>query len=205
MIARWLGTSASCEMHEGVSAFEALDDCDLLVLMGLHWTGMTAEWAGSLPYHPLEDRHKQAFEAYIGSGRPVVSHHGAIASYDDWPRFGELIGFTWVWGETTHSPLDSHQVRVLPTGHPITAGVGDFDIYDELYYNIRIIPGLNPTSHAAAEWDGADHPMILTAEGGRIAGAGHTVYLANGHDLHAFESPEMCVLWTNTVRWLLDT
>ena len=82
-IASWLGDSYRCEFHDGVDAFDHLDHCDLLVLMGLHWTGMAP-----LVYRPMQARHKEAFERYVASGRPLLAHHGAVASYDDWPRFG---------------------------------------------------------------------------------------------------------------------
>jgi hypothetical protein len=45
--------------------------------------------------------------------------------------------------------------------------------------------------------------MVITADGGRVSGTGRMVYLANGHDLRAFESPALRKLWANAVRWLL--
>jgi type 1 glutamine amidotransferase len=202
-VASWLGPGYACEQREGRAAFDDLDGCDLLVLMGLHWTGMREAGAGSLPYEPLEERHRASFERYVASGRPLLCHHGAIASYDDWPRFGELAGFTWVWGVTSHSPIGEHRVRVLPTGHPVVAGVEDYALVDELYYDVRITPGLTPAVLAVAEWDAAERPTVLTAEGGRVAGAGRTIYLANGHDMRAFASPALRALWVNAVAWLL--
>lgn len=197
-IRRWLGDGYQCSIHDGVAAFEHLRETDLLVLMGLHWTGM-ADPATGLKYEPMRDSHKQAFEAYVASGRPIIAHHGAIASYDDWPRFGELVGFAWIWGKTNHSPVGDYLVRSLPTGHPIIAGVGDFRIHDELYYDIAIAPGLSVTNHAEAEFEGKHLPMVMTATGGRVSGAGKVAYLANGHDMKAFESPAMKTLWINAV------
>jgi type 1 glutamine amidotransferase len=203
LIASSLGDGYDCRLADGTAAFELLDECDLFVAMGLHWTGMNAEWAGNMTYTPLTSSHQAAFEAYVASGRPILAHHGGIASYDDWPRYGELLGFAWVWGVTTHSPLGDHTVRVLPTGHPLVAGVDDYTLFDELYYDVRIAPGLAPAVHAAAEWDGAARPMILSAEGGRVRGAGRTAYLANGHDLRAFACPAMAQIWRNAVAWAL--
>jgi uncharacterized protein len=203
LIADWLGAGYTCRILEGLNAFEALDACDLLVIMGLHWTGMDADWAGNLDYHPLEERHRRAFEAYVASGRPLLAHHGAVASYDDWPRFGELLGFTWIWGTTAHSPMGDYRVRVLPTGHPVVSGVDDYDIRDELYYDVAITLGLEPAVHAQAEWEGRRLPMVMTASGGRIEGAGRTAYLANGHDMEAFGCPALRPLWINAVNWLL--
>lgn len=199
-ILEWLGTGFTSEIHDGAEAFDHLAEADLLVLMGLHWTGIKD---CGMEYRPLNEERLRALEVYVASGRPLLVHHGAIASYDDRPRYGELLGFTWVWGTTQHSPIEDHTVRVLPTGHPIVAGVADFPIHDELYYDIRITEGMAPEVHAEAEWHDRNLPMIMTAHGGRVAGAGRTAYLANGHDMKAFESPAMRRIWTNAVRWLL--
>lgn len=202
LISNWLGDANDCRILESLSAFESLDDCDLLVLMGLFWTGMKPNTEGRSVHQPMQPRHREAFESYIVSGRPLLAHHGSVASYDDWPRFGELAGVTWVWGTTKHSPIDNHKVRVLGTGHPVIKGIADYTITDELYYDLKLTPGLNMAVHAEADWNGRSQPMVLTAEGGRAPGAGKLAYLANGHDMRAFECPAMKQLWCNTVEWL---
>lgn len=204
-ITSWLGDGLQYASYDGVDAFEYLDGCDLLVLMGLHWTGMSADWAGKLVYRPMQERHKSAYEDYIASGKPLLIHHGAIAGYADWPRFGELAGFTWVWGKTSHSAFGTHTVHVLHTDHPVVAGVKDYTLADELYYDVQITPGFNPAVHAEAAWEGRRVPMIFTGSGGRTSGAGRAVYLANGHDMKAFECSAMKTLWINAVNWLLKT
>ncbi len=203
VIAEWLGDDYVCEIRDGATAFDDLSACDVLVIMGLHWTDMSEDWAGSLTYHPLNERQKRSFEAYVASGRPILNHHGGIASYDDWPRFGALLGFTWIWGVTDHVPLGEHRVDVLPTGHPLVRGVRDYDIFDELYYDVQVTPGLQPAIHAWATSHERTVPMVLSAEGGRVAGAGRTVYLANGHDMGAFECGALRQLWLNSIDWLL--
>lgn len=203
VIQGWLGPDFDCATYDGVDAFMHLDDCDLLVIMGLHWTGMSADRSGNLVYRPMTLAHQHALEMYVASGRPVLCHHGSIASYDDWPRFGELIGFAWIWGVTSHSELGDHQVRILPTGHPVVAGVSNYTIHDELYHDVRIAPGMQVAVHAEATWQGRMLPMVFTGESGRTPGAGRTVYLANGHDMQAFACPAMKQLWNNAVRWLL--
>ena len=55
---------------------------------------------------------------------------------------------------------------------------------------------------ATSDFNGQALPMIQVFEGGRVDGAGKAVYLANGHDLKAFECPAMRKLWMNTVAWL---
>ncbi|MBX7245065.1 MAG: ThuA domain-containing protein [Candidatus Sumerlaeaceae bacterium] len=203
-ISAWLGSAYDCSVLDGAMAFDVLSSTDCFVLMGLHWSGMTADWCGNLTYNPPSESQKSAFEGYVASGRPLVIHHGAIGSYDDWPRFGELLGFTWIWDKTSHSPIGNYSVRVLETGSALVAGITDFQIHDELYYDIHITPSLNPKVHAEADYNGKALPMIMTAEGGRVSGAGRTVYLANGHDMEAFKCPAMKTLWTNALNWALE-
>lgn len=202
-IAGWLGDRFDYAWYDGVDAFDHLTDCDLLVLMGLHWRGMATDGSGKLPYRPMQEKHKKAFSQYVSSGRPLIAHHGAIASYDDWPLFGGLIGFSWVWELTTHSPMGDYHVRVLPTGHPVLAGVADYHLHDEVYYNVQVAAEFKPTIHAEVEWDGLCRPMVMTAHGGRIAGAGKVVYLANGHDMQAYQCPALRQLWSNAVQWCI--
>jgi len=197
LIAQWLGDRYACDLREGGAAFDDLEKVDLLVVMGLFWTGGEG-------YEPLSSARQQSFAAYVASGRPVLAHHGGIASYDDWPRFGELLGFTWVWGTTEHSPVGEWAVRVLPTGHAVVAGVSDFELTDELYFDVKVSDGLTPTAHAEADYADRKLPMVLTGEGGRTGGAGKTAWLANGHDMRAFAAPAMKQLWINATRWLTE-
>lgn len=215
-VADWLGADYACHSYDGLAAFEALDDADLLVLMGMHWAaGMTDDLGFGPHYQPMRAAHKTAFERYVASGRPLLVHHAAIFSYEDWPRFGELIGFQWQFDATRYAPVTEYQVTVEPTGHPIVAGVDDYMIVDELYVDVQITSGLNPQIHAAVyiqneiptEGNGhsraKDVPMVFTAEGGRISGAGKVVYLANGHDMQTFECAALQQIWLNAVDWLV--
>lgn len=108
-------------------------------------------------------------------------------------------------GVTNHSLIGEHRVTVVPSYHPLVADVHDYELYDEIYYNVQISKGQMPTELAHAQWEGQNHPMVMTLEGeaGRIVGAGRSVYLANGHDMQAFACPMLRQLWVNSVRWLM--
>ena len=196
-IIAWLGPDYACHMADSLAAFEHLSECDLLVLMGQHWTGFEGR------YRSPSEVHRRNFEKYVQSGLPILTVHGAICSFDDWPRFGELVGFTWTHGVTSHSPLGDYTVEIVRSGHPIVADLDDFTIHDELYYDVGITPGLDVQVHAEAPWEGKRLPMIFTARGGRMAGACKTAFLANGHDKQTYRCPAMEKLWLNAVRWCL--
>ncbi len=202
-ICEWLGGAYAYSVCDGIDAFEELDAADLFVPMGSHFTGMTAPDAGGLTYRRPTPAHKAAFERYVMSGKPLLVHHGGIVSYDDWSRFGELLGFTWVRGVTSHPPIGTFDIEVLGTGHPVVAGVESYTLTDELYHDVQFTAGLGPTVHAQAHYNRRALPMVMTAEGGRVEGAGKVVYLVNGHDLRAFECRALRQLWLNAVRWLM--
>lgn len=88
-IARWLGPDLACFFHHDKEIFEHLPQTDLLVVMGLFYSAEK----GSKPLSPSQDL---AISSYIGSGRPLLLHHGAAASYDDSEVFKRLIGINWV-------------------------------------------------------------------------------------------------------------
>jgi len=67
-----------------------------------------------------------------------------------------------------------------------------------------ITPDLDVTNHAATSFNDRQLPMIMTATGGRIEGAGKVAYLGNGHDMAAFTCPEMKRLWVDAVGWALE-
>jgi type 1 glutamine amidotransferase len=204
-----LDGSATVVCRDGAAAFDDLDGCDLFVAAGLHWTGLDSgahQWPDGVEqcaYHPPDPAQKQAFVNYVASGRPLLAWHGGTGSFDDWPEFGMLLGFRWVWGTTAHSPFGHWRVEIGSTGHPVVAGVEDYELDDELYYAVATPDGLDLDVHAAAPYDGVPRPMIVTAEGGRIPGAGRTAFLANGHDMRALESASFRRAIVNTIGWLL--
>jgi hypothetical protein len=68
---------------------------------------------------------------------------------------------------------------------------------------------MNAEMHAYAEFGPeqsrpAKFPMVITGTGGRIAGAGKTAYLANGHSMKTFECEALRPLWINALKWLLE-
>jgi len=204
-ISTWLGPRYNYEIVDGSEAFDSLDAVDLLVVMGLHWRGMEAEWAGQLAYKPLNVAQKENWRRYVASGRPVLAFHGGIASYDDWPEFSHLLGFCWDWKLTSHLCVETYEVNMGPEPHAITKDIPTFKAIDEIYVNIQVVPDLEIHVHAQTAFHGARFPLIISGYGGRITGAGKTLYLANGHDMRTFQAPEIRLIWQNSVKWLLET
>jgi type 1 glutamine amidotransferase len=95
-------------------------------------------------------------------------------------------------------------MRALDTGHATVREIGQYELEDEIYHTIAINADATPTVHSVVEWQGVLRPMVISLEGGRVQGAGRVVYLANGHDMKAYQCDAMRKLWVNSAGWLLE-
>jgi len=201
LISTWLDAHHRISVRHDVAAFADLEDVDLLVMMGMYWPGMSADWAGNMSYQPPSTTDKANFLRYCDSKRPMIIHHGAIGGHDDWDEFGQRLGVKWGWQRASHSPFQNHTIQIGPSAHPIIDGLTDFAIDDEIYYKLWMDETRNPTHHAWATWDGAQHPMLTTLDAS--ANVGQAIYIALGHNMRSMEPPAMRRIWHNAVNYLL--
>jgi type 1 glutamine amidotransferase len=85
-------------------------------------------------------------------------------------------------------------VQIEDRAHPITEGVDDFDVDDELY-----MLAWDPSVHVLAivEWYEKRLPVAWT----HTYGDGRVFYTALGHDERAFATPAFLRLLVNGARW----
>lgn len=214
--AEWLRQQVEQRGHamvydESLDLFEpdALARADLFILMGLSWTGMGAieasAWqapATPQPYRPLSDAQMQALLDYLAAGKPLWCHHAAICSFDDRPKLEEVFDGRWVWGRSDHPPIHEFTVRVVGPAHPLTVGLSDFQITDELYHH------LNGPQHSQilleADYEGRAWPLAWAGNyPTRKGGPARVAYTALGHDMRAYGSSALQRLTVNVVDWLL--
>ena len=197
LLSALLGERCWCRSAESLAAFEHLDECDLLVFLGMYYTG----WHGR--YRRPGELHKRALERYVASGRPVVLVHGAVGNYDDWPGFAQLVGFSWSKRTACFAPPGDYPMRVSSAIHAITHGVNDYTVYEAPPCDVSIAPDLQATVHVRAVWDDREIPVIITGQGGRVGGAGKSVLFGHGHDMRCLSHHAVRQLWVNLVEWCL--
>ena len=147
--------------------------------------------------------HSPALKETIEQGKPAVFLHHALGSYPRWSEYGELIGGRAYFGGDKIPGVPNTKflhdvwlhVSVADLHHPITAGLRDFDIYDETYKNYLVLPG----SHVLLE---TDHPSSDRAIGWTYtAGKSRVVYLQPGHGPQAFSHPIFETLVRRSLLW----
>ncbi len=121
---------------------------------------------------------QEALFEYVRSGRGYVSIHGADNAAKDWsPTWKEMLG-----GVFSHSGLPdgktrkgSFTVKIVDTSSPVTQGLKDFPIKDELYYHLQLMPDVQPL--ATIDYEGTAWPVAWT----RTFGTGRVFHTTMGH------------------------
>jgi type 1 glutamine amidotransferase len=205
-LARWLGDGFEWENRDGRKAFEDLEGVDLFIIAGLHFEGMSnSKRFTPMPYEPMTNEDIGAFRTYVSSGRPVLGFHGGIASYTEFAEFSQLIGFSWIWGVTAHTPVGTWPMQPANVDFSLARHLDAFETRDEIYYNVQVTPGMRDLRvHLMGLYHKMRTPLLLTAEGGRVEGAGKVAYFGLGHEMDSLDAPEVKELFKQTIQWLIQ-
>ncbi|MCC6418632.1 MAG: ThuA domain-containing protein [Gemmataceae bacterium] len=147
--------------------------------------------------YKLDEPTERALEQFVEAGGGVVALHGASASFGNSTVWTRLIGGRF----TGHLP-GTHKLPVVPTEvkHPITAGVGPFEVVDEEYtHKLADVPRevLLRFKERPKGSKGTNHDVLWT----RQIGKGRVVYNALGHGREAWENPAWQRLAVQSILW----
>ena len=181
----------------GVDA-ELVDDKEVLLsldgydacVFGTGFTKAERQEDGSLArLDDLTREQEQALFGYVAGGGGLVGIHGTAWWIPS--RAVPLLGGHANW----HPPGLTFEVQIDDGDHPITAGVKNFEVEDEIYMS-----AWDPSIHilATATWQDKQHPLMWT----QPFGEGRVFYTALGHTADTFERPMMQKVLTNGVRWV---
>ena len=125
--------------------------------------------------HEIDAAEEDGLLAFVANGKGLLGLHTATITFPRSTGYKDLIG-GWLDG---HAPYGPFPVTITDKHHPVTAGLSDFTITDELYActcdpSIKVL--------ATAQWKDKDHPMVWT----KPYGKGRVCYVALGHDAAAF-------------------
>lgn len=153
----------------------------------------------------MTEAQKVRFVALFDKGVGLVVLHHALVAYPHWPEYERIIGGHYQEpdpakpGIVTEAVGYQHDVDVpvviTATNHPVTAGLQDFHIHDEIYWGYRVgadvIPLLTTTHPKSGK------PLAWARNQGRS----RVVYIQPGHGREAFENPSYRQLLAQSIRW----
>jgi hypothetical protein len=152
----------------------------------------------------ITDAQKARFLSLFDKGIGLVVLHHALVAYQDWPEYEQIIGGRYPEekgkaGVVTDQVGYQHDVDIpiviVAKDHPITAGVSNFTIHDEIYWGFRVGADVTPlitTTHPKS-----GKPLAWT----RQQGKSRVVYLQLGHGPSAYNDPNYRRLLAQSVRW----
>ena len=153
----------------------------------------------------ITDAQKAKFKALFDKGVGLVVLHHALVSYQDWPEYEQIIGGRYQEpdpkkpGTVTKAAGWRHDVdfsvAIVATNHPVTAGLKDFSIHDEIYWGFRVGNDVTPLITTT-------HPESGKPLGwARTQGRSRVIYLQLGHGKEAFENADYRRLVAQGIRW----
>lgn len=149
-------------------------------------------------------RLKQEWEAdfiqYIKEGGGAVFIHAGASSFYTWDEYHSIeIGR---WGkETSHGKPQRGKVYGFDKKHPITSGLKDFCIVDELWKKTDIHP--NAVAIASVTWndESGEHQRSENAAFTNQTGKGRSFYTILGHDERALLNTGLKTLLLRGTIW----
>jgi hypothetical protein len=171
---------------------ESLAGCALLIIArnGRYWPD---SYGKPQSFWMTEDQQKAVWD-FVEKGGAFLAVHNAHTMYPPKGLYYKLFG-----GDFGGHPKPwTFTIRVENKHHPITAGVEDFDIFDEQhmskYYldqeHLLLRSVARDNQQAAAGW-------------WQEVGKGRFCYLSPGHTPEALNHPMVQRLLRNATRWLL--
>lgn len=155
-------------------------------------------------YNSITPSQKEAYKQLLKKGKAMIFLHHALVSYQDWEGFQEIIGgkyyeqATLVKGDTIKSSYQHDviiPVKIENTKHPVTKGLKDFEIYDEVYGNFGTQPNIKPllsTTHpGSSPYIAWINPYLNT----------DVLFIQLGHGPEAYGNPNFRKLLKQGIEW----
>ncbi len=176
-----------CETPTILESPSALAAADVIVLTMFN---------RSLP--TISDQAKENLVNFVKGGKGFYVQHLGSASFKEWDEFGKLCGRKWVMGTSGHGPRSVFAAKIADKTHPVTKGLADFEIDDELYAKLQGDTPIHPLVTADSDWSKVTEPLVFTVEYGK----GRAIHNAFGHDRKVITDPNIAKLICRSVEWV---
>ena len=147
---------------------------------------------------------QQSYISLLKKGASMIFLHHSLVSYQNWPEFIQIVGGQYhthpvvVNGDTLKTSYEhdvNFPVKVENKKHPVTKGIPDFDIVDEVYGGVEILPQVkpllsttNPKSMRYVAW--VNH-----------YGNSDVIYIQLGHGPSGYSNPNYRKLIRQAIEW----
>ena len=153
----------------------------------------------------ISPKRRQNFISLLNRGVGLLALHHSICSFQDWPEYEKIIGGRY-YMEAAEQDGVMHQagtykldtdldVHVADTSHPVTRGISDFEINDEVYKNCEF----EEDNHVLLTTDNPDSDKSIGWV--RQYGNARVCTIQSGHSPRTYENPGYSGLVIQAIRW----
>lgn len=170
---------------------DAARQWDVLVLYDMH--------------QEITDEAKADFVARLKEGKGLVVLHHAIANYQGWPEYWDIIGAHYYLAKTNINGVEKarsaykhgvdFKIHIADPRHPVTRGMKDFDTHDETYKWFDVAPDCHPLLTTDEPESNKVIAWAKTYQGARV------IYIQCGHDHFAYENPNFQQILRQAIQW----
>jgi type 1 glutamine amidotransferase len=185
----------ACTKAEQVKASEAYDRHDLLAFDVVLLYDMVQN---------ITEAQKARFLSLFDKGTGLVVLHHALVSYQKWAEFERIIGGRYPEPEDRKGVVTPEvgyehdldiPVKIVARDHPVTAGLNDFVLHDEIYWGFRVGSDVTPLLATTNPKSGNPLAWARTEKNSRV------VFVQPGHGPEAFEDSNYRRLLAQGIRW----
>lgn len=155
-------------------------------------------------YDSLLPSQQEAYMNLLKKGKAMIFLHHSLVSYQHWSEFIKIVGGQYhthpvvVNGDTLKANYEhdvSMPIKVVDKKHPVTTGIDDFEILDEVYGDVEILSTVKPllsTTHPKS--------MRYVAWVNRYENS-DVVYIQLGHGPSGYDNPNFQKLIQQAIAW----
>ena len=149
----------------------------------------------------ISEAEKESYFKLLKLGKGLVFLHHSLCSYQQWQEYREIVGGKY--HEEKNSPATStyqhdvtFQIKIANSENPVTKGIKDFEILDEVYGNTEVLPDVTPLLMASHPQSSKIIGWTHNVENSRI------VYIQPGHDKNAWFNPNYQILVKQAIAFV---
>jgi type 1 glutamine amidotransferase len=144
---------------------------------------------------------EKALLDFIKNGGGFVTFHSSTSVFYNWPEFQEISIGAWIMDTTSHGKPSETRIEISNNEHPVTQGMKEFEIFDELWINASKNNKFEVLGTATNEKliknRMTKQPAIMVAE----YGEGRIFHTILGHDIKSMESKGFQSLMLHGTEW----
>jgi type 1 glutamine amidotransferase len=148
-------------------------------------------------FKTISDQAKENLLNFVKNGKGFAVFHLATGAFKEWDEFKNLCGRCWVMGTSGHGPRYVFKANIADTKHPITEGLQDFYMDDELYAKLQGDADIQVLVTAESDWSKKTEPLCFIKNYGK----GRVFNSAFGHDAKAITNSSNEVLLVRGCEW----